>query len=387
MQLPSFLHAARQYLTPTLKSSAFLEKGQLTPEEFVLAGDFLTRLSPSWAWCRSEASKAKPYLPGAKQFLITTGIPCARRVKSLLHSNGGDDQDLDGGWVEPGGSGSGAAPGSGVSARAAPGAHSGGVSGADDELELIGSAAYAGSASAAATAPPARGGGGAAAEDDDEYGDLSSFMEKSLLVHDPAAVPTRGSPAATLGGSATAVATGDRVYELSICYDNYYRTPRVYLKGYAESGAPLSPDEMLEDVMQDYVNKTATMEHHPHLSATPAAADGAADGGATGGAAGGAAAGHRAASGLPNSQYISIHPCKHAQTMKRVIDSMLASAGAAAPAAADDEASTTAAPSVELYLFIFLKFIASMVPTMAYDNTLAVSVGSSGAPMVGGGGK
>lgn len=173
---------------------------------------------------------------------------------------------------------------------------------------------------------------------------------------------------------------GVRLYDLTVTYDNYYRTPRVYIKGYDESGVPLAPEQMLEDVMQDYANRTATIETHPHLpDAGP---------------------------------FISIHPCRHGQVMKRIIDNIMAqstgtgtgtgapstgpaggsgASSAAAPATGAGVADSTGSaasggsslsgasvPSVEQYLFIFLKFIASMVPTIEYDYTVGVKVGAMG---------
>lgn len=81
--------------------------------------------------------------------------------------------------------------------------------------------------------------------------------------------------------------------------------------------------------MQDYVAKTATIESHPHTG----------------------------------EAYLSIHPCRHAQTMRRLVETMISSGDI---------------PPVELYLFIFLKFINSMIPTIEYDNTLSVSIGTGG---------
>lgn len=48
--MQSFLHGVAEYLTPVLTSSQFQEKGVLTPEEFVLAGDQLTFKCPTWQW-------------------------------------------------------------------------------------------------------------------------------------------------------------------------------------------------------------------------------------------------------------------------------------------------------------------------------------------------
>lgn len=45
-----FLHGVAEYLMPVLKESAFAEKGVLTPEEFVIAGDNLVFKCPTWEW-------------------------------------------------------------------------------------------------------------------------------------------------------------------------------------------------------------------------------------------------------------------------------------------------------------------------------------------------
>jgi len=54
-----------------LQESKFKETGVLTPEEFVIAGDFLVHHCPTWKWDPGDKSKTKPYLPADKQFLIT----------------------------------------------------------------------------------------------------------------------------------------------------------------------------------------------------------------------------------------------------------------------------------------------------------------------------
>ena len=41
-----------------------------------------------------------------------------------------------------------------------------------------------------------------------------------------------------------------RTYDLSITYDKYYQTPRVWLFGYSELGSPLSPEQTFEDIIQ-----------------------------------------------------------------------------------------------------------------------------------------
>ena len=79
--------------------------------------------------------------------------------------------------------------------------------------------------------------------------------------------------------------------------------------------------------MQDYVDKTATIERHPFM---------------------------------PDTLTVSIHPCRHAQAMKRILGGMSVGTG------------TTVTLTVESYMPAFLKMLASMVPTLEYDYTAAV---------------
>ena len=45
-----FFKGVAEYLTPVLKQSQFADKGVLTPEEFVAAGDELVYRCPTWEW-------------------------------------------------------------------------------------------------------------------------------------------------------------------------------------------------------------------------------------------------------------------------------------------------------------------------------------------------
>lgn len=143
-----------------------------------------------------------------------------------------------------------------------------------------------------------------------------------------------------------------RRYDVYICYDNYYRTPRVFLFGYDDTPLhrPLSPERILEDIIQDYVNKTVTIESHPHFNTT-----------------------------LPTA---SIHPCQHASAMKRILDQMIE------PHVSEQEdpnnprpnidPSQIPVPTVDQYLFIFLKFLQSVIPTIEYDYTVNVQIKGRG---------
>jgi ubiquitin-like-conjugating enzyme ATG3 len=46
----NFMKNTREYWTPALQDSAFLERGVLTPEEFVQAGDELVAKFNTWCW-------------------------------------------------------------------------------------------------------------------------------------------------------------------------------------------------------------------------------------------------------------------------------------------------------------------------------------------------
>jgi ubiquitin-like-conjugating enzyme ATG3 len=107
-------------------------------------------------------------------------------------------------------------------------------------------------------------------------------------------------------------------YDLSITYDKYYQTPRIFLFGYNEQRQPLSTQEIFQDISQDHAKKTVTIEAHPHQDVSLA----------------------------------SIHPCKHAQVMKRILEQL-------------EEAGNEL--RVDFYLLIFLKFMSSVLPTMDYD--------------------
>jgi hypothetical protein len=68
------------------KKSTFFSNGQITPEEYVLAGDQLVTRCPSWVWGTCDNKRLLvSYLPPDKQFLVTKGrIPCKLVVFLLV---------------------------------------------------------------------------------------------------------------------------------------------------------------------------------------------------------------------------------------------------------------------------------------------------------------
>ena len=99
------------------------------------------------------------------------------------------------------------------------------------------------------------------------------------------------------------------------------------MTGKSASGDPLTTKQTMEDVIPDYANKTVTMEAHPHLP----------------------------------GPHASIHPCKHGKVMKTIVHNLMASS------------EPDSGPAVEMYLFIFLKFVNSIIPTINYDFTMDVT--------------
>ncbi|CAM9192332.1 unnamed protein product [Pylaiella littoralis] len=391
----------RETVTPARRTSAFLTQGVLTPEEFVEAGEQLVFKCPTWKWESGDSSKAKDCLPDkSKQFLVTRNVPCHRRVKALEGEYVGDTEVMFGGDGSATEGGSADGTGGGVSAIleeawvephvvadpsrgdwGRPGRGGVGEDGDDDEelvlgggadqdgvaaglgaIQLVeshftspsqvlytfvvvvvvvvvvvtseandvGAVSLEGGASSdgGAGVPSEDAGGGEGAgvgAEEDDCPDLDSYVEDNLMQGDEATVQAGG------GAYLTAQEPDDpilptRTYDLSITYDKHHQTPRMFLFGYDESGQPLTAEEVFEDVMQDYARQTVTMEPHPHLS----------------------------------SHHASVHPCKHASTMKIMLENLTKGGKEA---------------RVDQYLFIFLKFIQSVVPTIDYDYTMSVDAG------------
>jgi len=64
--------------------SQFKEKGVLTPKEFIIAGDQLVNMCPTWEWRAAADDKhKKSELPDDKQYLYTR-VPCQKRVKDAI---------------------------------------------------------------------------------------------------------------------------------------------------------------------------------------------------------------------------------------------------------------------------------------------------------------
>lgn len=93
--LHSTLSTWRDRLAPVSRTSTFRNTGQITPEEFVLAGDYLVYKFPTWSWAdASSPAKRVSYLPEGKQFLVTRGVPCHRRLNDNFAGDAGTEDEL-----------------------------------------------------------------------------------------------------------------------------------------------------------------------------------------------------------------------------------------------------------------------------------------------------
>jgi len=292
-QVKSSALSVAEKLTPVLKSSRFKETGVLTPEEFVVAGDHLVHICPTWQWASGDCSKTKSYLPSEKQFLITRNVPCYQRCKHLNYTNECEeivDVDADGGWVDT--------------------HHHSDLLKAQEGLKEM-----------TLSKEPEVSKSDVNEEDDDddeEVMDMEKYAE--MLDDDDEVLDLVETKPATSGNDEDNI-VHTRTYDLHITYDNYYRTPRVWLSGYSEKSIPLKMEEMYEDMSQEHVEKTVTLEPHPHL---------------------------------PPPSMCSIHPCRHAAVMKKMMERIEDGGGSL---------------EVNMYLLVFLKFIQAAIPTIEYDYT------------------
>ncbi|PIA50309.1 hypothetical protein AQUCO_01300804v1 [Aquilegia coerulea] len=288
--------------------SAFKEKGVLSIAEFIIAGDNLVSKCPTWSWESGEPSKRKSYLPNDKQYLITRNVPCLRRAASVeedYEAAGGevliDNEDNDG-WLATHGKPK--------------------ETNSDDEENFPSMETLEITKTNTIQSISSYFGG----EEEEDIPDMLEYEDPDNLIEtDPATLQSTYIVAQEPNDDNI---LRTRTYDVSITYDKYYQTPRVWLTGYDESRMLLRPELVLEDVSQDHARKTVTIEDHPHLP----------------------------------GKHASVHPCRHGAVMKKIIDVLMARG---------------VEPEVDKYLFLFLKFVASVIPTIEYDYTMDFDLGSS----------
>lgn len=272
--MQSFLHSVGERITPILRESNFEETGRLTPEEFVLAGDYLVFKCPTWQWATPASVEiVRDFLPINKQYLVTRGVPSVKRInEDVLREGQSESKDI-------------------TNIDIVEGEEEGGVIDLRNEASTI---------------------------DHNDSGiipDMETFESTDNLV-----VTNNNND--NNGTTIENQVMQTRTYDLFITYDKYYQTPRMWITGYDEDGVPLRPDLFLSpqtDISTEHAQKTVTLETFPHSNST--------------------------------YQIATVHPCKHANVMQSILERMKGGV------------------RVDQYLIIFLKWMASVFPTINYDFT------------------
>ena len=85
--------------TPTLKQSKFYTEGILTPDEFILAGDYLVEKCKTWKWYSAKENHFNSSLPKDKQYLLTT-VKSDSRALDFINANNTEEIKLEDDWGE-----------------------------------------------------------------------------------------------------------------------------------------------------------------------------------------------------------------------------------------------------------------------------------------------
>ncbi|KAL5604416.1 hypothetical protein BROUX41_002388 [Berkeleyomyces rouxiae] len=350
--LYSTVNNLRDRYTPVSHTSTFRGTGQITPEEFLQAGDYLVYKFPTWSWGQADdPSRRVSFLPPDKQFLVTRNVPCHRRLDDDFAGDAGHEEALIKDGDEFGGAGS------------------VGKAGHDDDEGWLRTGGMVSSQplkvkEIRTVDDLGNVGDREVVEDDDDIPDMEDEEDDDAIIKDD-----------QIDGKSS----GRRTYNLYIMYSPFYRTPRMYLSGYLSSGQPLPPQSMMDDIVGDYKDKTVTLEDFPFFA--------------------------------NNVKMASIHPCKHASVMKSMLDradaalrlrreklqrarEMQAAEHDAADALAggvagldvkdkdkdgdeweevkESEVHEEVAIRVDQYLVVFLKFMASVTPGIEHDFTMTI---------------
>ena len=265
------------YISPTLKQSKFYTEGILTPEEFILSGDYLVEKCPTWKWCSAKENLYNSALPKDKQYLVTT-VKSDSRAGDFLKNNEITEVQLEDDWVEENVkiSNKEEQPKKEINLN--------------DNLNLDN--------------PENLKAQNKIEKKENEVKEIDDF---EIIDND------------------TDENTKMRTYDVSVTYDFYYCVPRMWLVGYDYKGRPLTANEMKEDVMPEYRNKTVTIEP-------------------------------QTCTGIKN---ISVHPCRHSQLIKKMIN---------------DFQSSGRKMEIHMTILLFLKFLQSVVPTVQYDFTMDIRI-------------
>jgi ubiquitin-like-conjugating enzyme ATG3 len=272
-----------------LKESKFYEKGILTPKEYEFAGDFLSQKCPTWKWCSAKTSV--DYLPQDKQYLMTT-VRCPRRAIEYVNQNKTTEVLIEDDWVE-------------ANANFYNRKKEDKILDIDEQNK------------------PKQ----VMVDIQENYLDKNTDIdivvdesENNQAQDDKIEIDIEDD-FQVIDMNDNIIKT--RTYDVSVTYDFFYQVPRMWLTGYGEDGGLLSDEQIKEDIMIEYTDKTVTIEPHPHTGV----------------------------------RSVSIHPCKHSHLLLRMIEQF-------------ENAGKTL--EVWMSILLFLKFLHSVVPTIEYDFTMDI---------------
>ncbi|KAI5961234.1 ATG3 [Candida pseudojiufengensis] len=215
--LRSKLSSLREYLTPINHNSNFLTTGEISPEEFIKAGDYLVYKFPTWSWSSCPKNLQKSFLPEDKQVLVTRHVPS--NVRANKYFDNGEDEEED--EEEP---------------------HDATDNSNDEEYGWIKSKKPKKTEKEDETTKEIN--------DIDELIDENAEENEFDEDFDDLDIKTN-------------INTNLRKYDLYITYSTSYRVPKLYLVGFNSNGIPLLPNQMYEDINSDYKDKTVTIENLP----------------------------------------------------------------------------------------------------------------------------
>ena len=245
-------------IKPTMKESKFYEEGKLTPEEYVLAGDYLVKKCPTWKWCSAKKEYYNKSLPEDKQYLLTR-VRSKLRASDYLKNNKTKEKIIEGDWVD-------------ADLECKPKTET--KKGGDIDLDALEKKEKKKVEVAEVK------------NDDDDFvieGDEEPNQEEKKEEKKADDFEIVDEDDCKEKDQAGVLKT--REYEVTVTYDFYYCVPRMWLMGYNEKGIPLTDDEMKEDIMPEYRNTTCTIEPQTFT-------------------------------GIKN---ISVHPCRHSLLLKKMI--------------------------------------------------------------------
>ena len=250
---------------PTLKKNDFSKTGLLTPKEFIIAGDYLVNKFPIWRWSSARKHKRVDYLPPDKQFLILKNIAYLdNQLMPNLKKTHKDNFDNEWNIYK-------------LSEF--------------EEKNMI----------------------------DSDYSDYSDSDESENSSQEKFTDDFKDINKNTVS---------TKTYDVTITYDNYYRTPKIWFFGYTKIGMPMPYDKMLQDFSENHKKITVTVDKHPFLKV----------------------------------HCVNVHPCRHSDVMKSIIKIKNT----------NTNKMNKNKVLLEHYFIYFLKFVACIVPNMDFDFTISL---------------